>query len=909
MALRWINTLLNAHERELKRLQPLVARINALEPECERLSDTDLLNRTGILRARVEQGEDLDWVLPEAFATVREAAKRTLGQRHYDVQLIGGMVLHHGKIAEMRTGEGKTLVATLPVYLNALAGRGVHVVTVNDYLGKTGVRWMGPVYHFLGLSVACVQQEGISYLYDPSYEGDDPYWSRLRPCTRTEAYQADVTYGTNNEFGFDYLRDNMVTDLSQCVQRELAYAIVDEVDNILIDEARTPLIISGAADEATHLYQQFTRLVPRLRADEDFTIDEKHRSIALTETGVTRTERLLGIDNLYDPANYSLTRYLEAALRAQFLHQRDRDYVVRDNEVIIVDEFTGRLMLGRRYSEGLHQAIEAKEGVPIQRETVTLATITFQNYFRLYEKLAGMTGTAATEAEEFYKIYQLDVVVIPTHRPMVRADATDLIYKTEEAKFRAVVDEIKEHHAQGQPVLVGTTSIEKSERLSALLQRHGISHEVLNAKYHEREAAIVAQAGRLGAVTIATNMAGRGVDILLGGNPEGLAIQDARHRGLDPDEDPEQYRALVDQFRAQCAREHDQVVAAGGLHIVGTEKHEARRIDNQLRGRAGRQGDPGSSRFYVSLEDDIIRRFSGDRVKNLMEWAGLQDDVPIEHKMVSKAIENAQVKVESYNFDLRKHLVEFDDVINTQRDVIYTERHKILSGADLRANIVEMVEQELAELAALRLPGREHQEWDLPTFLQEVNAILPLPAGWTEARLGQLSREEVEEQLLDHAYHLYEQREHGLGDDAPVLERLVMLRILDSLWIEHLTLLDEMRRGIGLRAYGQQDPLVAFKREGHAAFQDLRAEIRRGIARTIYHTSLTRAPATAAARPAAVPTGRQATPARPLAPVAAGAQRPGSRPTEATRARRKVGRNDPCPCGSGKKYKFCHGAV
>ncbi|MEE9491159.1 MAG: preprotein translocase subunit SecA, partial [Dehalococcoidia bacterium] len=659
----------DSNEKELKRLQPAVDKINALEPDFEKLSDDELRAKAAEFKSRLAKGESQDALLPEVFAAVREAARRKIGERHFDVQLMGGIVLHQGKIAEMKTGEGKTLVATLPVTLNSLAGKSVHVVTVNDYLAKRDTQWMGPIYHALGVTVACIQHEA-AFLFDPGYESEDPRLQHLRPITRRQAYEADVTFGTNNEFGFDYLRDNMVVDLSQRVQRELNYAIVDEVDNILIDEARTPLIISGAAEEATQNYNTFAKLAPRLRQEEDYVIEARTRAVTLTESGVAKMERSLNLTNLYDPANYGLTHYLDNALRAHVLYKRDRDYVVKDGEVVIVDEFTGRLMFGRRYSEGLHQAIEAKEGVKIQRESITMATITFQNYFRMYEKLAGMTGTAATEAEELDKIYKLDVVVVPTNRPLVRDEYRDQIYKNEEAKFRAVVREIEQLHSEGRPVLVGTVSIERSEHLSQLLQKKGIPHEVLNAKQHEKEAGIVAQAGRVGGVTIATNMAGRGVDIILGGKPEG--------RPSDDWED-----------------EHNKVVELGGLHVVGTERHEARRIDNQLRGRAGRQGDPGSSRFYVSLEDDLMRRFGGDRVKGIMEWAGFDEDTPLEHGLVSKVIENSQVKVEAYHFDIRKHLVEYDDVVNKHREVIYEEREKILSGADLKANIQDMISDEV----------------------------------------------------------------------------------------------------------------------------------------------------------------------------------------------------------------------
>jgi preprotein translocase subunit SecA len=679
---KWLSGLVDSNEKELKHLQPIVKQINELEAEFERLSDAELRAKTDEFKARLKDGSSLDELLPEAFAAVREAAKRTIGQRHFDVQLMGGIVLHQGKIAEMKTGEGKTLVATLPLYLNSLTGQGCHLVTVNDYLARRDPYWMGPIYHLLGVSVASLYPQQTpdehmpSRLYDPDYDSGESRWRYFRPISRRQAYEADIAYGTSSEFGFDYLRDNMVVDQSQCVQRPLNYAIVDEVDNLLIDEARTPLIISGQAEEAGQNYSIFAKLVSSLRRNEDYTVDEKERSVNLTDIGISNMERMLKRDgllkspNLYDPANYSLTRYLESALKAQVLYKRDRDYVVKDGQVIIVDEFTGRLMFGRRYSEGLHQAIEAREHVQVQRESMTFATITIQNDFRMYDKLAGMTGTAVTEAEEFHKIYRLEVVIIPTHEPMIREDFPDQIYKDEKAKFKAVAREIEQLHREGQPVLIGTVSIEKSEYLSDLLKKKGIPHQVLNAKYHEKEAGIIARAGEAGAVTVATNMAGRGVDIVLGGSLDG-------------------------QSESEWQKVHNKVVELGGLHIVGTERHEARRIDNQLRGRAGRQGDPGSSRFYVSLEDDIVRRFGGDRIKGFMEWVGMDEDTPIENKLVNRTIADVQRRVEGYHFDMRKHLVEYDDVVNKQRELIYSERNKILSGADLKANILSMVKEEI----------------------------------------------------------------------------------------------------------------------------------------------------------------------------------------------------------------------
>ncbi|MFW6112627.1 MAG: preprotein translocase subunit SecA, partial [Chloroflexota bacterium] len=813
----------DTNDKELKRLQSVVDRINPLEPEFQKLSDEELKAKTAEFKGRIkhvlsdsEGSEDsLDDLLPEAFATVREAAKRTLGQRHFDVQLMGGVVLHRGKIAEMKTGEGKTLVATLPVYLNSLTGKGVHVVTVNDYLAKRDTQWMGPVYHTLGVSLGCIQHDS-AFLFDPEYDSGDEAWPHLRPVTRKEAYHADVTYGTNNEFGFDYLRDNMVTDLSQRVQREFHYTIVDEVDNILIDEARTPLIISGQAEEATQTYYTFAKLVPRLQQDTDYTIEEKTKSVMVTESGIAKMEKWLGVSNLYDPANYYLVQYMENALRAHVFYKRDREYVVRDGEVVIVDEFTGRLMFGRRFSEGLHQSIEAKEGVKVQRESITLASVTFQNYFRMYEKLAGMTGTAATEAEEFYKIYSLDVATIPTNKPLIRTEHPDHIYKNEEAKFRAIVKSIEEVHDLGRPILVGTVSIEKSEKLSEMLTKRGIQHKVLNAKQHEREAHVIEEAGRIGAVTIATNMAGRGVDIILGGNP-------------------------TSRDTSEWQQEHNKVVELGGLHIVGTERHEARRIDNQLRGRAGRQGDPGSSQFYISLEDDIMRRFGGDRVGWIMERFGVDEDTPIEHSMVSKAIENTQVKVEGYHFDVRKHLLDYDDVLNRQRESIYAERDKILKGADLKHNIRDMVNREISDLVYSLLPDEHGDAWNLGGLLAEANAILPLPGDMNEENLSLMSREEIEERLLECADSLYEEKEQEVEpDNMRILERLVMLRAIDRRWVEHLTALENMRQGVGLYAYGHRDPLTSYKKEAHEMFQQLQANIQHDIVHTIYHAGLVR---------------------------------------------------------------------
>jgi preprotein translocase subunit SecA len=895
---------------ETKRYLPIVDKINALEPEFEALTDEQLAAKTPEFRQRLAEGATLDDLLPEAFAAVREAARRKVGQRHYDVQLIGGVVLHEGKIAELKTGEGKTLTATLPLYLNALEGKGAHLVTVNDYLAKRDAQWYGPVYDMLGLSVGVLQHDS-AFMYSAEKQNDTPNMEYLRPISRREAYRADITYGTNHEFGFDYLRDNMAVSLDATVQRERHFAIVDEVDNILIDEARTPLIISGPAEDSSSTYQTFSRFVPRLSAEEDYTVDLKSRSVLLTESGVEKMEKLLNIQNIYSPENYRLTRYMEAALKAHIIYQADVDYVVKDGEVVIVDDFTGRLMFGRRWSDGLHQAVEAKEGVKIQSESITYATITLQNYFRLYGKLAGMTGTAATEGEEFFKIYKLEVVVIPTHMPMIREDFHDLVYRTERAKFEAVADEVEDLRDEGRPVLVGTVSIEKSEYLSELLKRRGVEHQVLNAKQHEREAGIVAQAGRYAAVTIATNMAGRGTDIVLGGKPE----------SRDP---------------AEWEQEHNKVVEAGGLAIIGTERHESRRIDNQLRGRSGRQGDPGTSRFFVSFEDDIMRRFAPDWLPGMMARLGMEENAPIESGMVSKAIETAQTKVEGHNFDIRKHVVEYDDVMNTQRDVIYTDRRKILEGGDVKERIVEWVHEEIEAAINANLPTRDVEDWDLETLIADINAIVKLSDEFTPEALAQMSPEEIFDALKQYADDAYADREDELTPEVMrQLERLVMLRSIDSLWVEHLTAVEEMRQGIGLQAYGQQDPLVAYKREAHDMWTQLQANIRNRVVRSIYHVEIaaqpprpTAPPVTVATQPGVTEANGAAAPQR--APAAAapdsrmqraaasavGVQAPRNlrtnQPTEGTGttvvAGPKIGRNDPCHCGSGKKYKKCHGA-
>jgi preprotein translocase subunit SecA len=889
--LGWVHKLLGGRpwERELKRVQPWVEETNEIEPELQELDDAELRDKTTELRGRLLAGEDLDSLLPEAFAVVREASRRVIGLRHYDVQMVGGAILHGGKIAEMRTGEGKTLVATLPTYLNALTGKGVHVVTVNDYLARRDAQWMGRVYYALGMTVGVIQHEA-AFIYDPTYQAEEASMVSLRPAShRREAYAADITYGTNNEFGFDYLRDNMVFRAEDMVQRELHYAIVDEVDNILVDEARTPLIISGPAEAAADDYERFARVVTRMREDIDFTVEQRSRSIQMTEDGIDKVEQLLGVQNLYAPENMELSHYLENAMKAQFLFARDDQYVVNDQEIIIVDEFTGRMMPGRRYSEGLHQAIEAKEGVRVQRENVTLARITFQNYFRLYAKLGGMTGTAMTEADEFRRIYNLDVVPIPTHRPMVRDDMSDFVFKSEDAKLNAVVEEIRELNQTGRPVLVGTVSIEKSELLAERLAKAKVHHDVLNAKQHEREAAIIAQAGRPGAVTIATNMAGRGVDILLGGNPAGLADDILRGQGVDRTTATEdQIEAATREANEICARDKELVVGLGGLHILGTERHEARRIDNQLRGRAGRQGDPGSSRFFVSLGDDLMKRFGGSSIAGLMDKLGLEEDVPLEHSWVNKAIENAQTKVEAFNFDIRKHVVEYDDVMNRQREVIYADRRKILSQENLRPMIEEWVAEEVAGLVAAYLPGEDTSAWDYEGLHAELRKLFPLPEDVTVEELEEHRGEELLEYLQETAAGIYDTREQQFSPSLMrILEQQWMIHVIDRLWIQHLTGIDDVREGIGLRAYGQRDPLVEYKVEAASMFDDLLETIRHDVVYAIYHVVPRLEPVR---RPQAMTTNLD--------------EESGKQPVKAGK---KPGRNEPCYCGSGRKYKKCHG--
>ncbi|NLF00752.1 MAG: preprotein translocase subunit SecA [Anaerolineales bacterium] len=1046
------------NDREVARLQKVVERVNALEAAYEGLTDVQLRTKTEEFRARLDSGETLDALLVDAFAAVREAAKRTVGLRHYDVQLIGGMILHQGQIAEMKTGEGKTLVATLPLYLNALERQGAHLVTPNDYLSKVGVQWMGMVYHALGLTVGVIQSAAAdpdrsSFLFDPDYPSADDRYLNLRPVSRREAYQADITYGTNNEFGFDYLRDNMARDLSQCVQRGLHYAIVDEVDNILIDEARTPLIISGPAEESSELYKRFAEVVRRLQPssqssvdqeepDGDYILEERTQIVTLTDRGVERVEQMvpeIGADeSIYDPKHAHMLPYLDNALRAYVTFKRDKDYVVSDDgEVIIVDEFTGRLMYGRRFSEGLHQAIEAKEAVRVQRESLTYATITFQNYFRMYDKLAGMTGTAKTEEEEFRSIYNLPVVELPTNveyratfgdlttherqldelmevsfaglcnganrvtvttyeldggnrRYFRRLDLPDSIYPTEAAKFHAVVDEIAALHENNRPVLVGTVAIETSERLSRMLQRRGVPHQVLNAKYHEKEAVIIAQAGQPGAVTIATNMAGRGVDIKLGGDPEGVARERLRREGFDltqirqadwnrvlemarrgeqvSEVIPDRWAEVLARAASECTADHERVVTLGGLHILGTERHEARRIDNQLRGRAGRQGDPGSSRFYISLDDDLMRRFGGERVQGLITRLGVEDDVPIQNAWLDKSIESAQMRVEGYNFDIRKHVLEYDTVVNKQREVIYAQRREVLTATELSDQVLRMVNEEIAGLIRAHAGGPDPMDWDLRGLRGELRMFMPLPADLGVAQWANLTVEEIEAQLVELAKQAYTDLSETIGhqvfrqavqEDATlaamsysrdpaqrlVVQRLVehlgapladdvageplrrlpddlkatierimvdvyrlvrdrqlLLYAVDTLWVRHLTDLEVLREGIGLRAYGQQNPLVAYRKEAHEMYLGLLARIQETVARSAFLVPQA-LPSTARRQPLRMAQQRAPAPSsvKPQAP----STRPQGAPAPAL-ASSLPGRNDPCWCGSGRKYKQCH---
>jgi preprotein translocase subunit SecA len=864
------------NERDLKRLDPLVHAINEFEPPIKKLSDDGMRAKTQEFKERLDRGESVDDLLPEAFALVREASLRSLGMRHFDVQLVGGIVLHQGKIAEMKTGEGKTLAATLPVYLNALGGRGVHVVTVNDYLAQRDSEWMGTIYRFLGLTVGVIVHD-------------------LDDQKRREAYHSDVAYGTNNEFGFDYLRDNMKFSLEDYVQGDLHYAIVDEVDSILVDEARTPLIISGPTHENTDRYYKINRVIPGLQKESHYTIDEKARSVVLTEEGVARVEKALGVSNLYDPAQMEILHHVNQALKAHTLFKKDVDYIVQEGQVIIVDEFTGRLMPGRRYSDGLHQALEAKESVRIENENQTLATITFQNYFRMYDKLAGMTGTADTEAVEFKKIYNLEVVVIPTNLPMIRNDCSDLIYKTEPEKFDAAVEEIKELHQRGQPVLVGTISIEKSEYLARRLKKIGISHNILNAKNHSLEAEIVAQAGRFGAVTISTNMAGRGTDILLGGNPTFLAREKSK-KG----QDSEEFDELLQEFKAKCEEEKRKVIEAGGLHILGTERHESRRIDNQLRGRSGRQGDPGSSRFYLSLEDDLMRIFGGDRVKMIMERVGMEDGVPIEHKYTSRAIENAQKKVEGHNFDIRKHLLEFDDVMNKQREVIYSQRRFILGNDNLKETVQDMMADLVDEIVDRYADERAHfEDWDLQALLESLYAQFGIRFNFGQLEPGEQNRDGIVAHVMEKATERYDQKEAELPPGMMrELEKYMMLQAVDGQWKDHLLSMDHLKDGIGLRGYGQRDPLKEYQKEGYEMFLDMSFRIKEETVRNLFLVKL-----------AAQEEFEELSADREQEMYLSHGDNAGgdSRAKTFRRQVDKVGRNDPCPCGSGKKYKKCCG--
>ena len=884
------------NDRELKRLWAVVAKINALEPQMQQLSDGDLQAKTEEFKQRYQRGETLDALLPEAFAVCREGGRRVLGMRHFDVQLIGGMVLHSGKISEMKTGEGKTLVATLPTYLNAISGLGVHVVTVNDYLARRDSEWMGKLYRFLGLSVGVI----VHGLTDEQ---------------RRDEYAADITYGTNNEFGFDYLRDNMKFSLDDYVQRGFNFAVVDEVDSILIDEARTPLIISGPTEESTDKYYIIDRIIPKLEKGAvqeveantlsgkkkvysgDFTVDEKARSASLTEQGVLKVEKLLAIDNLYDPRHIETLHHVNQALRAHALYRRDVEYVVKDGEVLIVDEFTGRLMPGRRWSDGLHQAVEAKEGVKIESENQTLATITFQNFFRMYSKLSGMTGTADTEAEEFHKIYKLDVVVIPTNRPLLRPDYPDVIYKTEREKFTAVIEDIKEHYESGQPSLVGTISIEKSEVLSELLRKQGVPHFVLNAKQHEREAEIVAQAGRKHAVTIATNMAGRGTDILLGGNPNGLIKQwQIEH----PEATEEQVAQQLEQFKETCAREHDEVVALGGLHIIGTERHESRRIDNQLRGRSGRQGDPGSSRFYLSLQDDLLRIFGSERVAKIMDILKIQDGEAITHVMINKSIENAQKKVEAHNFEIRKHLIDYDDVMNKQREVIYTQRREILAGSDIRESFLEMMDETIEDIIkAYAYEADAPLDWDWESLSEVIYRCFSLQMELTREMIARLNADGLRTLLKEQVTALFDEKLEEYGEELiDHLIKVVMLQAIDIHWKDHLLNIDHLKEGIGLRGYGQKDPKQEYKKEAFHLFMDMIIRIREETVEKVFWVQIESEEDIEELEVEQVERGRKMFQSITDNDV---------RDAEPARASKQAGRNEPCPCGSGKKYKKCCG--
>ncbi len=893
---KFLTKFLNANEKEINRIRPIVERINSLEEEVRKLKDDKFKEKTSEFKIRLNEGENLDDILPEAFALVREAARRVIGERHFDVQLIAAVVLHRGSVAEQKTGEGKTLSAIPALYLNALTGRGTHLVTVNDYLARRDCGWMGPIFYLLGLTTSAMIHDQ-SFIYDPNYmDGSASDWRliHLRPISRKQAYEADVTYGINSEFGFDYLRDNMVSDSSQMVQRGFHFAIVDEVDSVLIDEARTPHIISAPDTEPTKKYYEYAKIVEKLQPGEEFVVDEKMHTAHLTEKGIAKVEKILGVDNLYEK-DFATVHHLEAALKAKTLFHRDKEYVVKDGQVIIVDEFTGRLLYGRRFSEGLHQAIEAKEGVIIQQESKTLATVSLQNYFRMYQKLAGMTGTAATEAEEFHKIYSLDVIVVPTNKPMIRVDYPDMVYKTARAKFKAVVEEIKKSYQKGQPVLVGTTSIEKNEYLSELLQKEGIPHQLLNAKNHEKEANIIANAGKKESVTVATNMAGRGVDIILGGSPPSRYSLEAQGNTKD-------YDLLFKQWQ----KNHQQVVNLGGLYVIGTERHESRRIDNQLRGRSGRQGDPGSSRFFVALDDDIMRLFGGDQVAKLMTIFKLPEDVPLEHPMVSKAIEQAQVKVEGFHFDTRKHLVEYDDVLNKQREIIYGLRKKIVLGENIRDLVMEKLEQEVDKIVNLYLADGFSQE-EKEKIIEEFISIIPFDLNSRKALLGELHKlssiENISTFLKKIVKDTYLQKEKQVGEEIMrQIEKWVILSIVDNLWMTHLDAIDDLREGIGLRGYGQLDPLVEYKNEAYLMFERLIANIDYELTHRIFKVQVQISPDQIQALQQQQQTtiqqsARQQRQKQQAAPL---------------NKKKKIGRNDPCWCGATKsdgtpkKFKHCH---
>jgi preprotein translocase subunit SecA len=884
-------------KKEIKALQKSVDIINSLEDSIVKLTDAELTGKTQEFMKRYENGETLDQLLPEAFAVAREASKRVLGMRHYDVQLMGGMVLHQGRIAEMRTGEGKTLVATLPVYLNALSKEGVHVVTVNDYLAKRDMEWMSKLYNFLGLTTGVILH-GIT------------------PDQRRNAYNADITYGTNNEFGFDYLRDNMVIYKSQMVQRPLNYAIVDEVDSILVDEARTPLIISGQGDKSTALYTMADSFIRMLRNETDYVIDEKGNSVALNESGVEKAEKFFAVENITDIANMETYHHINQALRAHTMMKRDVDYVVKDGEIIIVDEFTGRLMFGRRYSEGLHQAIEAKEGLKVQRESKTLATITFQNYFRMYKKLSGMTGTAKTEEEEFKSIYRMDVVQIPTNKPVIREDMDDVVYKTEAAKYKFAVDEIEERHKNGQPILVGTISIEDSEMLSDMLKKRGIRHEVLNAKNHEKEAEIVAQAGRFGQVTIATNMAGRGTDIILGGNPEFMTVKEMKRLGYADEiitqasgfgytedeeirEAREKYHSILEEKKEELKEEQDKVRQAGGLCIIGTERHESRRIDNQLRGRAGRQGDPGTSRFFISLEDELMRLFGSDRLMAMVEKIGMDDDMPIEHKMLSKSIEGAQKKVEGKNFSIRKHVLQYDDVMNKQREIIYKERRNVLEGEDVHSEILDMIDKTIDRVLSYYIPeGSYPESWDLKALEERFVNIFHPDKKVEVGNVEDLTKESLKEIIKNEALRLYDEKEKLVGEERMrELERIILLQVVDSKWMDHIDAMDQLRQGIGLRAIGQEDPVRAYQIEGFDMFDEMIQSIQEETLNYIYGFQV---------RIEAQPIERKQMVDMDKLEQKGGSETEEEGPKQ-IKTDKVVGRNDLCPCGSGKKYKKCCG--